>query len=301
MKIQQKLGFSLVELLVVIAIIGILAGVLLSQFGGATESARATQCLNNMRNLALAVQSVAMKDNGHFPAATSFKYTTVRNGKLHYFVRGGWISWNLRSNNSLSKSAGSIVPFNASDPEQLRFAITNGMAWAAVGRSYKVYQCPVHAAACLKANGNNPGWSYVMNQEFGFNPDPSTPCSWRALSLSGMKTTKGVDDPSKILMFAELQGLTIADKKANINITPNLSATGAEADSMLEYDNNETIGFNHKLSNGKYVAHVAFADGHIEKLIHPSTGLSVSEITKRLCWGHELSFNGRSYEDMTGN
>lgn len=298
MKIQQKSGFSLIELLVVIAIIGILAGVLLSQFTGATDSARATQCLTNMRNLAVAVQNVAMNSsNGDYPAASSFKYSTVRNGALEYHVKKGWISWNLRNDNAKSKSGGSVVPFNATDVEQLRFAITNGLVWAAAGQSYKAYQCPVHAAACLKANGNNPGWSYVMNQEFGYNPDPAKPRRWTGQQHSSFKTSDGITDPGKVLLFAELQGLTIADDKAGVNITPNLSASGTEADCMLEYAKNEAIGFNHKMSNGKYVAHVAFADGHVEKLIHPSSGLSIAEITKKLCQGHELSFNGRSYED----
>ena len=48
-------GFTLIELLVVIAIIGILAAMLFPVFARARESARKTQCLANVKNIAIAI------------------------------------------------------------------------------------------------------------------------------------------------------------------------------------------------------------------------------------------------------
>jgi prepilin-type N-terminal cleavage/methylation domain-containing protein/prepilin-type processing-associated H-X9-DG protein len=82
---NRRKGFTLVELLVVIAIIGILVALLLPAIQAAREAARRSECVNNMKQIVLAMQNYHDTHRA-FPCGYSHRGSSSQ-------PRWGWAVW----------------------------------------------------------------------------------------------------------------------------------------------------------------------------------------------------------------
>lgn len=72
--LKNSKGFTLVELLVVMAVIAILAGFLVPALGRSREQARRTNCMNNLKQIGLAISMYRLDNNDAYPSSLNDLY-----------------------------------------------------------------------------------------------------------------------------------------------------------------------------------------------------------------------------------
>jgi len=76
----MKRGFTLIEMLVVISIIGILAGLLMPVVSQTRSYAHKTTCLNNLRQIGMALEMYLSDNDGRLPLTASWGRAWVERG-----------------------------------------------------------------------------------------------------------------------------------------------------------------------------------------------------------------------------
>lgn len=155
--VSGRSAFTLVELLVVITIIGILVGLLMPAIQSARESGRATQCINNIKQLAIGCTQHVEKQ-GYLPS-DGWGYKWIGDPD-HGFGRKQPGGWNFSILPFIEQENVWSLGLNKSGTEKteaFRTLLTTPIAW---------FFCPSRRKSGLYEQ--RPSWSYSHPDDPGY-------------------------------------------------------------------------------------------------------------------------------------
>jgi prepilin-type processing-associated H-X9-DG protein len=169
-------ALTLVELLVVVGIVALLFAMLLPSLSGARQSAQSTQCLSNLRQMAIAAQTYAIHHDGRLPIA-------------YYYANDGTRSYTHAWDLTTIEENGAIID------------VIPGVLWLGQGPG-QIQQCPsFEGGANWLADpytGYNYNTSYIGHGQFESIPAP--------VKVSQIRI------PSRVAMFGDGQYLAGGNK-----------------------------------------------------------------------------------------
>ncbi len=157
---RRNAAFTLIEMLTVIAIIGVLAAILIPVVGKVRQSARASRCVSNMRQLGAAFSLFVGDNKGLLPVTYNMSNAATNNW---------WYHLNPYTGNPVMKPYWTSASGSGSVQE---VSLADG----------GVYRCP-------ETDPNNTGWgsnfwvSYKMNSRF--REDDPKRNSYNAATVAG--------------------------------------------------------------------------------------------------------------------
>lgn len=284
----MKKAFTLIEMLIVVGIIAVLMSIVLVNVRGATDSANATKCMNNMRSLFVAMDSIGM-DSGSYPLAGPCIRKTSYENKSVTSTFEPWIS---------RDHSEKMVPcYGTGSEDEDRYAITNGsmgVFWKAMAGKDSAYNCPMFAKDHFVKRKRMPLFSYALNAVQFASDVKAMADSFVGVGIVGYNSFQRAD---RAVMFAELP------ISQSCGYDP--LAKPETCDATLKPDvgnpkwkgSAEAIGFVHQDKRKRYYGHVVFVDGHIEKFMQPpaSSSLKEAKLTAHICSGNDVAYDERGY------
>jgi prepilin-type N-terminal cleavage/methylation domain-containing protein/prepilin-type processing-associated H-X9-DG protein len=166
MQTRRSRGFTLIELLVVIAIIAVLIALLLPAVQAAREAARRSQCINNLKQIGLAVMNYESAQGCFPPGEKGCCWGTWGIYILPYMEQSNLFNaWNSGGNNS---------PGNPFDGDWRYSGATNSTV---TNSQVNSYMCPSDPNAGVSRGSPGPRYhNYAVN--YGNGDQAQNPAEW---------------------------------------------------------------------------------------------------------------------------
>jgi prepilin-type N-terminal cleavage/methylation domain-containing protein len=268
-------GFTLVELLVVIAIIGTLVGLLLPAVQQAREAARRAHCLNNLKQIGLALHSYQTANSVFPPSFCIRPGTTLSTNNGSWSVHGRILPYLEQGN------AYGLIRLDVSWDAQLGTGVPTMRT--------PTYICPseVNDRVRVDASGNPYTYPHTYGFNFGtwlvYNPATNQGGDGAFFVNSQMSPASFLDGLSNTLGAAEVRAFTAyfrntADPGPTVPSSPAaLAAFAAGAQFKLGPNTNDNTG------------HTEWGDGRV----HHSGITTVFAPNTRVAYQHT---DGRTYD-----
>lgn len=256
---QRFKAFTLLELLVVISIIGLLIGILVPILSSVRATARNAQCLNHLRQIAIANEAYVTDNRGNVVPMWIADDAT------------GWASWDYDADTFVVQSPAQLW---WTDKLRIKNYITQG----------DVYNCPSLSQPATQSGGGSR--STVNALGIGMNyPEFAVLSTGSSFTLPTYRRSNAyqVQKPSQFMILGDAAAITDPNE-ADADAWAEVPATGTVFLRVPSDTHSYGNGDSRAVPRHDQQVNAAFLDGHAKSLANSDFGFDLPRTDRSILW-----------------